>query len=344
MQGASRCDVPQLYVTGPRLPRPGRGLTATLPCNMPRLRVDVMHSDRSFTNMVFRSLVSPRPPHLGILRSSHVVRRVLAAGALGTLTACGGLSDGSVTVKGDVEGLDTLALRGDSLLAQAERTPEMLDSMRRAAQEEIARALRDSLGGPLSGGTGGAARVAKGPALTAADSAVQRAALTVSQSAGSAMSRRAQARGDSMARAFAAQLAGTKTGADRARSDTLRGQLVWQGEEPARVVVLRTGTTMTSLSGMATTGMSKLVGSEVVVRGVRLTPRDVVVSDYFVRAADGVPAYDGTLLPDGSLRLTDGSGIKRVPLPTALQGLSGTRVWVAVQDGKPFAFGVIPTR
>lgn len=304
-----------------------------------------MHSDRSFTIMRFRHLVSLRPPRGGAPQLSLVPGRVLAAVALGALTACGGLSDGSVTVKGDVEGLDTLALRGDSLLAQAEWTPERFDAMKREAQEEIAKALRDSLGGTLpSGGAGNLVPDTKGPASTAVDSAVQRAALAVSQSAGSAMSRRAQARGDSMARAFAAQLAGATNGADRARSDTVRGQLVWQGEEPARVVVLRTGTTTTSLSGMATTGMSKLVGSEVVVRGVRLTPRDVVVSDYFVRAADGVPAYDGTLLPDGSLRLTDGSGIKRVPLPTALQGMSGVRVWVAVQGGKPFAFGVIPTR
>ncbi|MCO4098845.1 hypothetical protein [Gemmatimonas sp.] len=270
---------------------------------------------------------------------------MLAAVALGALTACGGLTDGSVTVKGDVEGLDTLALRGDSLLAQAEWTPEQFDAMKREVQEEISKALRDSLGGTLSGGSpDGTSRDANGDARRAADSAVRRATLTVSQSVGSAMSRRAHARGDSMARAFAAQLAGATTGGDRARGDTVRGQLVWQGEEPARVVVLRTGTTTTSLSGMATTGMSKLVGSEVVVRGVRLTPRDVVVSDYFVRAADGVPAYDGTLLPDGSLRLTDGNGIKRVPLPTALQGMSGARVWVAVQGGKPFAFGVIPTR
>lgn len=295
--------------------------------------------------MVFPRLLLPPSPPGPVWSSFPAAQRALVVGVLGALTACGGLSDGSVTVKGDVEGLDTLALRGDSLLAQAERTPEMLDSMRRAAQEEIAKALRDSLGGTLPGGsTGRRPRDATGAALTAADSAVQRAALTVSQSVGSAMSQRAQARGDSMARAFAAQLAGASTGADRARSDTVRGQLMWQGEEPARVVVLRTGSTTTSLSGMATTGMSKLVGSEVVVRGVRPTPRDVVVSDYLVRAADGVPAFDGTLLPDGSLRLTDGSGIKRVPLPTALQGMSGARVWVAVQGGKPVAFGVIPTR
>lgn len=304
-----------------------------------------MHSDRSFTVMRFRHLFSPWLPRGGALRSSPVPGRVLAAVALGALTACGGLTDGSVTVKGDVEGLDTLALRGDSLLAQAEWTPEQFDAMKREMQEEISKALHDSLGGTLSGGLpDGTSRDANGDARKAADSAVRRATLTVSQSVGSAMSRRAHARGDSMARAFAAQLAGATTGGDRARGDTVRGQLVWQGEEPARVVVLRTGTTTTSLSGMATTGMSKLVGSEVVVRGVRLTPRDVVVSDFFVRAADGVPAYDGTLLPDGSLRLTDGNGIKRVPLPTALQGMSGARVWVAVQGGKPFAFGVIPTR
>jgi hypothetical protein len=86
------------------------------------------------------------------------------------------------------------------------------------------------------------------------------------------------------------------------------------------------------------------VGSEVVVRGVRVSPRDVVVAEYFVRAADGVPAYDGVILGDGSLRLSDGSGVKRVPIPIGMQGMTGARVWVAPKDGKPQAYGLIQAR
>lgn len=283
------------------------------------------------------------------MRSRHVASALLVrAGTLFglacALAACGGPNDGTVTVKGDINGLDSLAFRGDSLMAQANSSPEMFDSVRRAAKEQIARALRDSLGGTLPGDLAGPALPTSGENGASRSVDAERIAAAMANSAGSAMSQRAQARGDSMARAFAAKLTGAAAGADRARSDTARGQLVWQGEEPARTVVLRSGSTTMSLSGMATTGMSKLVGSEIVVRGVRLTPRDLVVSDFFVRAADGVPAFDGVIQPDGSLRLTDGSGSKRVPLPEALQGMVGTRVWVAVQEGKPFAFGIIPTR
>ena len=127
-------------------------------------------------------------------------------------------------------------------------------------------------------------------------------------------------------------------------ADSARGVLIWQGSEPARTIVLRTTDGTLTLSGMATTGLSKIVGSEVVVRGVRVSPRDVVVADYYVRAADGVPAFDGVILEDGSLRMSDGSGIKRVPLPGSIQGLTGARVWVAPKDGKPLAYGLIQTR
>lgn len=253
------------------------------------------------------------------------------------LVACGSIGDGGVTVKGDIEGLDTLAFRGDSLLAQADRAPMVLDSLRLAAQADFERALKDSLGGRTSVATGAGDGTLSAPGANERDA-------TGALTAGTIMSKRAQARGDSMARAFAAKLTGGGTGADRAHGDTIRGQLVWQGTEPARAVVLRTPKFTIALSGMATTGMSKLVGSEVVVRGVRITPRDVVVSDFYVRAADGVPAFDGTILPDGALKLTDGSGTKRVPLPSAMQGLTGARVWVAVKDGRPFAYGLIANR
>lgn len=257
------------------------------------------------------------------------------------LSACGGsVGDGSVTVTGNVAGLDSLGFRGDSLIAEAERAPVVLDSLRAEARAEMAKA--EMGGAAVASAT--AAGTLNAPAGKARDAAADAGVANAALSAGSLMSRRAQARGDSMARAFAAKLTGAGSGADRAKGDTARGQLVWQGTEPARSVVLRIGNTTVALSGMATTGMSKLVGSEVVVRGVRITPRDIVVSDFFVRAADGVPAYDGVLQPDGSLRLTDGSGVRRVPLPGALQGMSGARVWIAVKDNRPFAYGLIAGR
>jgi hypothetical protein len=257
-----------------------------------------------------------------------------------TLLACGGGGD-EVRISGDVAGLDTLALRGDSLIAEAERFPSMLDSLRLASQDELKRQLGESLS-VIDPGKRPAQRGSS--AGTLGNAAATERALASIGNAGGAMSRRAQARGDSMARAFAARLTGAGTGADRARADTLRGQLIWQGVEPARTVVLRVPDGNVSLSGMATTGMSKLVGSEVVVRGVRVSPRDVVVSDFFVRAADGVPAFDGTIQPDGALRLTDGSGVKRVPLPASMEGLVGARVWVALKDGRPIAYGLIQNR
>ena len=110
------------------------------------------------------------------------------------------------------------------------------------------------------------------------------------------------------------------------------------------MVALRTADGILSLSGMATMGLGRLAGSEVVVRGVRVSPRDLVMTDYLVRAADGVPAFDGVIQPDGTLRLTDGSGTKRVPLPVSMQELVGARVWVASKNGAPVAYGLIQIR
>ncbi len=279
------------------------------------------------------------------------VAPVLPLAAL-VLAACG--SNDSVTIRGDVAGLDTLALRGDSLIAEANRAPQVVDSLRLASQEAIKRQLAESLAvidptarRAMSGSGDGTLTVpgTDAPGTSAAGSAAA-AAVTGGNpgtSAGGIMSRRAQARGDSMAKAFAARLTGSGA-AERSRADSVRGVLVWQGTEPVRTVVLRTPGGALTLSGMATTGLGKLVGSEVVVRGVRVSPRDVVVAEYFVRAADGVPAYDGVILEDGSLRMSDGSGVKRVPLPIAMQGLIGARVWVAPKDGRPQAYGLIRAR
>ena len=243
------------------------------------------------------------------------MRLALVALAAGQFAAC--TRETGVTISGDVPGLDTLGFRGDSLLAQAERGPaDLLDPTTRAAD------------------TTAAARAAA-PAVRAA-----------APTAGQLMSMRAQARGDSMARAIAQKLAGGGD-AGGSRRDSVRGVVALIGAEPARQVVLQSGGTNIALSGMATGGLNRLVGTEVMVRGVKVTPRDIVVSDYLVRASGGVPAYDGTLEADGSLRLTDGSGVRRLPaLPPALRGLAGARVWVAYRAGSATAeaYGVIPRR
>lgn len=246
------------------------------------------------------------------MRSSR--HSVVSLLTLALLAACSGEGDG-VTIKGDVAGLDTIALRGDSLIANAGKSAVVFDSLPKLADSTASTATGE---GTLvvPGRDGG-----------------------LGTDAGNEMSKRAQARGDSMAKAIAAQLAGSA--ARGARGDTLRGVLTMIGTEPARQVVLKRGDQLISLSGMATTGLSRLVGTEIVVRGVQVTPRDVVVNDYLVRAAQGTPAFDGTLDENGALRLTDGSGTKRVPLPADLRGLIGTRVWVAVKNGAAVAGGVI---
>jgi hypothetical protein len=162
-----------------------------------------------------------------------------------------------------------------------------------------------------------------------------------------AMTARAQARGDSMARAQALKMMGGASGG-RTRGDTLRGVVTLVGNEPVRqaALTLPNGTTIT-LSGMATTGMARLAGTEIVVRGMRISPRDVVVSDFVVRAVNGAPAYDGKLegAPGNwSLQLTDGSGRKRLAsVPSALQGRVGYRVWISSNPGTTGApgYGVI---
>jgi hypothetical protein len=104
------------------------------------------------------------------------------------------------------------------------------------------------------------------------------------------------------------------------------------------------------LSGLATSGMQRLEGAEVVVRGVRVSPRDIVVADYIVRNMRGVPAYDGVLQvgDDGYvLILSDGSGRKRfTSAPAGLREMSGARVWLAVPEGTtaPRSFGLISRR
>jgi len=248
----------------------------------PRARVDAARRARSFRIMISLSLHR---------MARHCARLLL----LSAIVACN--RDKSITVSGNVPGLDTLGFRADSLLAQAERGP--------APAGELA------------------------------------------TTAGQAMSLRAQARGDSMARASAQRLAGGGDLSGRSRGDSVRGVVTLIGAEPARQVVLRVAGNNIALSGMATSGLGRLAGTEVMVRGVKITPRDIVVSDFLVRASDGVPAWDGTLDEGGGLRLTDGSGRKRLPsMPVGLRGMVGARVWVAFKPGSATAasYGIIERR
>lgn len=244
------------------------------------------------------------------------------------LVSCGG--DEGVVVSGDVPGLDTMGLRGDSLIARASR-PFPVDSLRLSL--EFDSAASTTPGSPARAPGEGRPPVVL-PAVPGENP----------------MSRRAVARGDSMARAAAQRLVGAASGGARARPDSVRGIVTLTGNPPARQTVLRNSAgNLVSLSGMATTGLSRLEGLEIVVHGMKVTPRDVVVSDFVVRAAKGVPAFDGILEESGgawSLKLSDGSGIKRIgSIPTPLRGLSGARVWISMRNGgPPEGYGLILRR
>lgn len=272
-----------------------------------RSRVDAAGLTRSFPHMISTPNRFARND-LRPCSPKSVGRTSWKLLVLCTVAACS--REKGVTISGDIPGLDTLGYRGDSLLAQAERGPvDLMDSLTTMTS---------------------ATEVAKS-----------------GMNAGQSMSLRAQARGDSMARAIAQRLAGGSDLAGRTRGDSVRGVVTMLGAEPARQVVLRVDGNNISLSGMATTGLGRLAGTEVMVRGVKITPRDIVVSDYLVRASAGVPAWDGTLDEDGGLRLTDGSGRKQLPsVPSALRGKVGTRVWVAFRGGRSTAdsYGIIGRR
>ncbi|HYW32522.1 MAG TPA: hypothetical protein VE869_13560, partial [Gemmatimonas sp.] len=166
---------------------------------------------------------------------------------------------------------------------------------------------------------------------------------------GVGLSKRAQARGDSMAKAEARRLYAPVEGTTRSRGDTVRGVIALVGTSPAQQAMLRDARgAMITLSGMATSGLVELEGAEVVVRGVKVTGRDVVVADYFVRAVDGVPSVDGRLEEAGggwTVTLSDGSGRQRLAsTPARLRALAGSRVWISLRDGVPQAFGPVGRR
>lgn len=250
-------------------------------------------------------------------------------------TACS-KSDKGVSISGDVAGLDTIALRGDSIIALAER-PFARDSIQLAAVTAGVPARDSVSAAPASDST---TRDSRAGSLASVD---------LNALGASEMSRRAVARGDSMARAAALKLVGSLSADGRSTGDTVRGVITLLGDTPPKRPALRAGESIITLSGMATRELPKLEGKDVMIRGIKITPRDVVVSDYVVRGVNGAPVLDGRLeQTDGvwHLRLTDGTGQKRISaLPGPLRALEGTRVWMAMHDGAaPTTYGIIGSR
>ncbi len=258
-----------------------------------------------------------------------VLRGAAVATLLGALLGACGKDDGSVTISGDVAGLDTIGLRGDALIANAGKLPSATDSLRVMTDLKLSRPRG------ATGAKGGATSTTSGDA-----------AGTLSLPGVNPMTARAQARGDSMARAEAMRLVG-RTAGSNSRGDSLRGVITLLGDYPAQHAALTVpGGDVISLSGMSTVAMTKLRGAEVMVHGVRISKRDWVVSDFVVRAANGAPALDGKLEGDPqsgwTLVLSDGSGRKRLAsLPAALQGRTGVRVWIGAASKDAPGYGVI---
>ena len=248
-----------------------------------------------------------------------------AAVAICALVACS-RDDGNIRIEGDVAGLDTIALRGDLMLNAPSRAQLILDSLRTVAEARM-RAALDS--GTVAGTID--------PSFPS------------SNQAGKSITARARARGDSLARAAALVSRAPSEPSKRVKADTIRGIVTVLGTATVQQVALLAdnGNKQISLSGMATTGLAKLVGAEVVVRGFLVSPRDVVVSDFIVRAVNKIPAYDGVLdEADGAwaLVLTDGSGRKRLPVvPPTLRAYPGLRVWVSIRPGNetPDSYGLV---
>lgn len=284
-----------------------------------------------------RTLHAPSAVTLSTPRVTlRLIFKLCALASCVAVSSCAESDDHTVTISGDVPGLDTIAMRGDSLFAQLDRAPARYDSVRAMLETKLntdsALAARAALTRP--------AKTAVLPSSTS-----PRIAPSLPQ--------RGQLMGDSIARAEAARMAGLSRDGSRARGDTVRGVVALLGAEPARQVVLRTGNgnTIIALSGMATMGMTRLANAEIVVRGVRISPRDIVVSDFFVRASGGVPAFDGKLAGSDSsgywLQLSDGSGRKRLSsIPSALRGLEGARMWIAIKPGTGAvqSYGLIGSR
>lgn len=127
--------------------------------------------------------------------------------------------------------------------------------------------------------------------------------------------------------------------------DSLRGTVAVVGAEPLTRVVLQTAAgEQLRLEGDLTPLLQRVDGLEVLVEG-RLEKRGLQVTSFRVVGASGVPAADGYLeLEAGAAVLvgTDGVKLRFTPVPRALRGHAGHRVWIAgAPGGEPVSWGVI---
>ena len=227
------------------------------------------------------------------------------------------------------KGFDSQTIRRDSIFRHRQAAQDSLDAM------SMVRRATDS----LTRGARTAATVA-----TASTAPIARGAMPTQPVS------RAQTLGDSMANARADQLAGQNSTA--VAGDSLRGMVKMDGSGPGSrpILLMNRGKTVVTLSGMGTDGLRQVLGSEVVVRGMRVSPGDIVVSSFSVRAVNGIPTIDGRLMKSSggwTIELSDKSGVRKLAsVPEALQAFEGARVWVAeeAKNAVPQLYGVIARR
>lgn len=158
---------------------------------------------------------------------------------------------------------------------------------------------------------------------------------------------RAQSIGDSIANAKVEQIVGQNRSAGA--NDSVRGTVQLSGSTPGTRPVLVSGGANIALTGIGGDGLQNLDGADVVVRGMRVSPRDIVVASFSVRAMKGVPVLDGRLTRSGngwSIALSDRSGTRALgSIPEMLQAAAGARIWIdAVNSSRPQTYGIIARR
>jgi hypothetical protein len=135
----------------------------------------------------------------------------------------------------------------------------------------------------------------------------------------------------------------TVISAEKAGNDTLRGIFVLEGSDPYPIAVMRTAGGRVVIDG-ATPGMLKLSQLDLWARGTRTSANRFRVSDFRVRGANGVTAWDGIVRtgPLGlRLVLDDGSTHDIRGAPSNFAQLTGSRVWFTEgPDGLLREYGV----
>ena len=133
-------------------------------------------------------------------------------------------------------------------------------------------------------------------------------------------------------------------------ADTARGIVAVVGTSFDSHVILRQpgGARSVTLAGPQARTVGALSGADVWVSGTRDQSGRITVSRFVVRAVDGAPALDGTLIAHGQQLLLVTRDGKQHPIenpPPALRDHVGARIWVTgpLERG-PITFGVIEER